>query len=475
MPAGEKAQSATSLQKVNIQAFQENKGFEIVSNLVKMQINENGPNKYCPMSFLLDLLEPTAWALQAIKDESVNSMIEDLFKLVTERCRALGEKDLKDFQRTTIEKLFNLLEYLKPKDAISKDILTILLNIAIQLIKSPFIQKKLLGLSLVKDMIQKTTKERAAMIEKGILSLEWKEQQLLVKTLGELSFAEIILGENANAELLRKVEPIFLFLLKYDKFEVKHLELLWKCCTEKHEEIMRICCSLLSNLITSMPYNLLQELFGYVEKANNVSELMVKFIEQYTNSVITMITNRGAALPKNGELTIQATNKKLKSEPVKYKLFSLDLFWELSLDSSPAPGKIKDQAINALLGLLNKNGSLAERYIYKGADCIKEGKSVIRGMQILVEIDFAAYYYKQNGKKVCMYNLKEMNTEYKMIQNVLKDCEAYHCKVIKEKASKSELIKDIMKYVRNHFQLTFCRILELVWHLKNKLECILTL
>ena len=423
---------------------------------MKLPINDNGPNKYCPMQFLLDLLEPTAWALSALKDESVNPLIDDLFKLVIERCRALGEKDLKEFQRITIEKIFNLLEYLKPKDGNSNDILTIILNIAIQLIKSPFIQKKILGICLVKDMIPKSTKERAAMIEKGVINFEWRDLRLLVKTLSELSFVEIILGENANVELLRKVEPIFNFLLKYDKFEAKHVELLWKCCTEKHEEIMITSCSLLSNLITSLPYSLLQVLFSFIEKTTNHSELMVKFIEQYTNSVILLITNHGEALPKNGELTVSASNKKNeKKEQTKYKLFSLDLFWELSLDSSPAQGKIKDQAINVLLGILNKYSTLADKYIYKAADCIKEGKSVIRGMQILVEIDFAAYYYTQNRKKTFMYNLKDMNTEYNMIQNVLKDCETYHSKVIKDIASKTEQIKDIMNYVIYLYNMSF--------------------
>ena len=378
-------------------------------------------------------------------------LAKDILIAVTERIKVLGDKDIKDIQKTTIERLYNIFEYLmfhKEANINSRDsILNIILNIAIQLIKSTFIQKKLLGLSLIKDMIPKNARDRYGANDKGQINYEWRDSQSLLKCFGEVTLLDIILGENAHAEVLRKIEPVFLFLLKFDKFEAKHVELIWKCCNEKHEDIKRICFSLLGNMINNMSYPLLQELFSCIEKTATHSELSVKFLELFTNNVITKIFyNKEVKIPVNGVISIGG-NIRTKTEPIKYKLFNLDLFWMLVLDSSNVTEKIKGQAMNALIGILNKHPNLAEPFVAKALESIGKETSIARCLQMLVELDFASYYIVQDQRQHFVFDLKDTNPKYNLIQNCLKDCEAFHCKVTEEILVKKEKIKDLMNYV----------------------------
>lgn len=304
-----------------------------------------------------------------------------------------------------------------------------------------------MGLSLIKEMIQATPRKGYSEIDGGQISFAWGDRNSLIKCFGQVSLLDIILGENANADILRKVDSVFSFLLENYMFEAKHLELIWKCCNEKHEDIMRICFSLLGGMLTNMSYPLLQDLFSCVEKTANHSELSVKFLEQYTNTVISKIARSEKKLPSDGIYITKSENRIAKTEPVKYKLFNLDLFWMLVLDSTNVSEKIKGQAMNALLGILNKHDNLAEPFVIKALESIGKETAIARCLQMLVELDFGSYYITQNQRRKFIYDLKETNPKFNLIQNCLKDCEAFHRKVTEEILVKKEKIKDLMNYV----------------------------
>jgi len=416
-----------SFQKQNIAIFQQNKGFELVAALVK-----NNEQPY-PNNLLMDLLEPLAGALRTMKDDFAKQYSNDVLKEITDRFATLSDREIKEMTKSILDKLCYLLESVRlDKDPNSpggrESVLTVIFSIAIQLIKSSYIQKKLLGLSIIKDMIPKY-KERGAVSQLG--NLEWRDPKMLIKVMEDFKLVDIILGENAHAEILRKVEDIFIFLIINEKFEAKYIEMLWKCSNEKHEEIMRISLSLLSNLVCKMSYPLIQELFKHIESTPCDSEILLKFLENYTVNVIQACNERD----KKG-----IPNAKKSG----FKLYNLDIFWNLLLDSSQVPGKLKDQAMEALILILNKNSNMANDYVIKAAECIKNEQIVIRGVQLLRDIDFAEYYIMKDNRKEQFYKLGDMNLKYSITTNTLKDCENYHQRVIKEIMSSSENKKQVM-------------------------------
>ena len=423
-----------NLQRTNISAFQASHGFELVSALIKTS------EQQYPATTLIDLLDPVSGALRIIRDEFSKQLANETLKEVSDRLSTLTDKDLKEMGKPMLERLFSTLDSLRQaKDGTSTAIgreaaLAVIFGIAVQLIKSSYIQKKLLGLAVIKDMLPKSPKDRAV-AEKTGMSMEWKDSRQLIKAMEDLKLIDIILGENAHSEILRKIEEVFAFLLANERFETRYLELLWKCCNEKHEDIMRTSLGLLGNLVLRMSYPLLQDLFKLVESTACNSEILVNFLEKYTLNVLMLIKERDGKFTNSG--------KRLKSSD--YRLYNLDLFWNLLLDSSLVPGKIKDQAMEALIGILNKYTNMAEAYVTKAAECIKAEQTVIRSVQLLHDIGFAGLYFpSRDGRRENSYNLKAMNTTYLILHNTLKDCEAYHSKVQKDLAGRSEQPKDIM-------------------------------
>ncbi len=395
-----------------------------------------------PATTLIDLLEPVAGALRVMKDETAKQLSGDILKEVTGRLGTLTDRDMKEMSKTLLERLFSTLDSLRQaKDGLSPSVgresaLAAIFGIAVQLIKSAYIQKKLLGLGLIKEMLPKFSKERA-LAEKSGLSMDWRDPQQLIKAMEEHKLVDIILGENAHAELLRKVEEVFAFLLENGRFEPRYLELLWKCCKEKHEDIMRTCLGLLASLVPRMGYPLIQELFKLVESTAFDSEIMVSFLEKYTLNVLMLIVDR------EGKFALMG--KKAKSESGNYKMYNLDLFWNLQLDGALVPGKIKDQAMGALIGILNKYTFMANTYVMKAAECIRDGQTVIRSVQLLCDIEFADMCVQgRDGRREPYYQLDEMEKTYAIMRNTLRDCEVYHGKVKADLASRAEPPKDLM-------------------------------
>ena len=423
--------SGNSLQRLNITTFQSSKGFELVASLIK-----NSDQQY-PVTVLIDLIEPLAGALRVLRDDFSKQYSSDVLKEITDRFSALNDKEVKEMTKPALDKLFYMLESLKlakdPTAAGREAVLVIIFSIAVQLIKSSYIQKKLLGLSIIKEMIPK----RDRMISGAPLgNMEWKEPRMLTKAMEEHKLLDIILGENAHAEILRKVEDIFVFLLTNDKLDAKHIDLLWKCSNEKHEDIMRTCLSLLSNIVCKMGYPLIQELFKHIEATSCESEILIKFLETYTLNVLQVCKERDVK-------SYSGLGKK-KAESTGYKLYNLDIFWNLLLDSSQVPGKLKDQAMEALIGILNKHSIMANDYVMKATECIKNEQIVIRGIQLLKDIDFAEYYIVRESRREPFYKLVDMNSTYSIIKNTLKDCENYHQRVHKEVAGAIEKQKNVM-------------------------------
>ncbi len=416
---------ASLLLRANVNVFREANGFELVPEL---------SNKSSPLSLVLYFLEPTAGALRFLSHDAFSvQLAADLLKQILARLESLQDRDVKEIEKPTLDRMLNTLVLLQAGlDAASAKefALATVFGVAMQLLDSTYIKKKLLGISTIRDMLPQTPQERKIFVEKEwLVSYEWKDPQKLLEAFENNGLIELLLGENANAELLRKVEPVFLFVLNSGKFLPRYVELLWKCSSEKHEDIMRASLGLFTEMSAKMSYPLLQGLFERIEKSTQYSEVMINFMESYTINVISLIIDREGHLP----LPVAAVPggkeppARKQSSAVNYHLYNLDIFWGPIQDSSPTEGKIKDLCMCALIRILNKNTEMADEYVQKAVECIKARKTVIRSIQLLKDIDFAAGH--SVAKKRPNYDLKGMNATANVVGNTIKDCEEYHAKV----------------------------------------------
>ena len=152
-------------------------------------------------------------------------------------------------------------------------------------------------------------------------SMEWEDQNKLIEVMEENKLLDIILGENAHAEILRKVEEIFEFYVTRQKLKKEHIETLWKSSNEKHEEETRACLDLLSNLVKKMDINLIRELFHLIEMTKFENEIQINFLMRYTINVIELT-----------EFEPRRITSRTKSDIAETKLYDLNKFWKLILD-----------------------------------------------------------------------------------------------------------------------------------------------
>jgi len=411
------ASSENLFQKACVELFNKEKGFELVIEAITKTGNQ------CPISVITELLDPLIGILNVQKDEAVKSCINEIFKKLVIRFSSLNDKDIKEISRSSIQKLFSILESLTPSktflafgkdsiETIKEDMLKTLFTIGVQLINTPYIQKRLLGITMVKGMIPKQRHFSN--------SSEWKDPLQLIKVMEDKKLLEIILGENAHPEIIRKAEDIFLLYLSHKKLEKKHIELLWKCVNEKYEDVMRACLDLLISLLKKMEIPLVQEVFKFVETANYQNEILLKFLETYT---LTILNHFGGPKLEGVEYSTKRTDRP--------KLYNLDLFWKLILDPN-IQGKLKDQAMNDLVKILEKYTAMLSDHVYKSAELIKDRKVTIRGIQFLKSTEFATYYTEKQGRKTTIYNIEELVAKYSLIDSILKDCEEYYLEVKKK-------------------------------------------
>ena len=357
----------------NFLQFHENKGIEFALELVKKRVgDEKAGELVCSFSMLLDLLDLISSAMIAIKIENSKAVSQDILQIFYGRLSELTDKDIKELQRQSIDRIYNILDSLilvKDPTIRSKDgNLELILGLAIKLIKSQYITKKLMGISLIQDMIQKSayTDRR---FDNCTNSFEWKDQAMLAKKLIEHSLVEIILGENVQAEIVKKAEDLFSFLIKNNCFDSKYIQLIWNCCIEKHEDVMKACLELLSNLAIKLPLTQLQEVFQLIEALNfnSYTENTIVFIENYTCNVLNVLPERIKKLQNS-----QNSQNSQISSSIAIKPYNMEIFWKLMADSTAVNGNIKEAAMKSLIRILNKRLDLVDGFIQKAFISIKE-------------------------------------------------------------------------------------------------------
>ena len=164
------------------------------------------------------------------------------------RFENLNEKDLKALEDETIfSRFYQILEFTLGASATANDsVLTIILHLAVKMLKSANRSMKLNGIKILNRMIS------SKKAEKGV-DLTWKNKKSLLDEFSKSDVVQAIFGETAHEEVIKQSGEILMLLINGSEFTTKHLESIWKCCTEKHENISEVCFELLSILLLYLP------------------------------------------------------------------------------------------------------------------------------------------------------------------------------------------------------------------------------
>lgn len=243
--------------------FCQNGGLSAVMNIIRLgKAVSNGKNQVNSGQLSLEsiacLVSPFS-GLKAIANEKViNDLVLAGENLFFENFQGLTDKELKDLNKedlsNALKKMRRFLKLYYNEDDVSKVIEKNEMVLSVKLLQSPYLEKQLNGLGDIKKLIDRI--EMNTMGNNSYLyqiepmqKLRWLNSDFLGKWILENRILEIILNENAHAELVKRTAPILVFLAKKNLVKAEIIELLWKSQQGKHEDIVRVVYDIIKDLV----------------------------------------------------------------------------------------------------------------------------------------------------------------------------------------------------------------------------------
>lgn len=195
--------------------------------------------------------------------------------------------------------------------------------------RCPFFEKKVRGINELKEIYYKV--QNATVKSKTAEQFEytkWLNQEKYCQWLINEKIIEFILIENPHVELIkRSTEIMRLLALDERYFTVDIVDMLWVCCSQKHEDIVRSTLDLVQDLANFMPLDML----GYFSsklrslKENEFDEKLVSFLKNYTLNTMKNIKRLRLESGKGIVSSLMTKKREVKIDDSKY--IDLILFW----------------------------------------------------------------------------------------------------------------------------------------------------
>jgi len=261
------------------------------------------------------------------------------------------------------------------------------LALALKCLRTPNLEKRLQGLSEVKDMIQLSLRKQEYLdsverIERAnaererrphrsggtgvLLQMGHSSPELLVEWIEREGVVELIFGEALHEELVRRCVEVLGFLAQRGHMDSRLLGLVWRASLDKHETVKQAVYGALADLSAHLPLPLLDELYAYIQS--------IPFAE-YTAHTLTLL--RGFAVGG-----ISSAHNPLKEERRWYGLAEL---WQLMADAAPVSAELRSAAASVLADLLAWPNCAPQRQPMLG-QCIAQlsaGSSVVQTLRLL--------------------------------------------------------------------------------------------
>ena len=236
-------------------------------------IKKSGLQNFGKCGMPLDTIGSVLSAFNTIKPIAKKEFIEDLVvageKAFFQKLDSLSEKEIKDVNKDLLLYSLNSMKgFLKLKyteEQTEKIINSYEKNLFIKFIESPYLEKRLNGLTEIKRMIDTVDPTILQIACSRNTKLKYITSDDLVNWVIQSNILEKIINENAHAELIKRTSPILIFLAKRDKITNEIIDLLWKCQHEKHEDIIRVVYDIICNILRYLPIDVLKFIYFLIE------------------------------------------------------------------------------------------------------------------------------------------------------------------------------------------------------------------
>ena len=380
----DKKYSETLLYLINL--FTKESGFEAVIAI----LSETDELKRVPFPFIATTL---LYVLgQFIVPDFWKKFNEEMTAAVYQRIEIISELELKDLKHEDIIRVLGMIRDNSENLDLKK------INFFLRMIRSNYFEKRIKGLSEINTLID---------------NLDIKQESVKTKISRE-GLRDWILSNNAiglvvtdrpHVELIKRCSTLYKFLALCRALDTSHLETLWNSMQGKHESYVRATYIALMEFVPCLSEELNDYLYCKIKAVP---------LENYDESFLTMVKDFTAAA-----LT-QSIRYALQNRREYNKIFGLEIFEQLMLDSSPVDFcKLSCKYIGVIFTnpLTRK---LLDAYVKKIIELIVNNESVPQGLKLLRKLIKGM----KDPKRVTS-EIKSLSDNYRLVDLVLDNLKLY--------------------------------------------------
>ncbi|CAG9317591.1 USP34_6 [Blepharisma stoltei] len=388
--------------------FAESGGFDLILEI----LSEKDEKQKAPFSFITAL--PLYEINQFLSKQFSDDWCPKFKRVVLERISTISNRELKDIDKDVISEILQKLRKLSGEVDRRGETYEFIeraeLELALKLLKCPYMEKRLRGLNEIKDMIEKVN-NKGVYYQGFTKGTRWITTEFMKEWLLQENIIEIVLDYN-HVEMIKRVSEIFIFLAKTGALTEDQLTLLWNSGQGRHDSLVIATLQAIVDITPFLSPSFHQFLFEKMKQ---------KPIQEYDEMYLKMLK----------EFTLKAIEFGPRTRSDNDD-FAIPIFYSLILDSSPI--NFIDIATDNLAEIL-KNIPWKDKLwqiLLQLIKNIEENHSTFQSLKLAILIleSFCAYKVSSNKDE----NLKLLDERVGgLIQRVVENLEKYY-EIAREKA-----------------------------------------
>ena len=395
-------------------------GLEAVYNIIG---GETG--KALPLHYIAMVLDPFKNIKFFVKKEIAEKMVEEGKNAFFDKIIRIDNKELKDLNKELMMRAMGLMKgflgIVMNEDEANKIVETHEMMFSLRLIKCPYLEKRLKGISDIKNLIERIEMGASGMAE-GLAGVRfisipresnkratWITAEYLADWIQKNKLLSEILNSDAHSEIIKRSSSILMFLAKQNALKAEDLELLWHCQEEKHEDMVLSVYEAIKEILPCLTSALIDFIFNKIKsmQLEQITEKTISFMCDFTlrafkkasfekekpeskTALETIDEEEGPTkmeIEKPVDVTIQydkEESEKMSGLPLQVHkptdgcLYCIPILYEITQDESNTPANLVEFALKALQDTLSHQQceKFRPQYLFLTLQRVKFNKSV---------------------------------------------------------------------------------------------------
>ncbi|CAD8154340.1 unnamed protein product [Paramecium pentaurelia] len=420
--------------------FKQIGGLQAWEGLLKPQ--ENGEYNYIPLKAMNRIVITQQYLSSYFQLPDQAQMARKTFEWLQNRVNNMTVQDIKDTDIDQIKELTSEYQYYFQKGFTEEQLIKltdeIQLQLALKFLKSSFLEKRVKGISEIKDFTERskydeqTNLKFRCSISKDDL-IRWITQNKILDY--------TLLGDSVHPELIKRSSDIAVFLCRNQTFQIDYIDKIWINNHDKHETTQLALYEFFKSVSPYLNFQGIEKLYNHISAIpySKYNENIVSMIKTFTESALSQ---------KFHEQQLQLIPEK--------RFMTFNQLWELlqDRDDQLTNSVIQEQCFSAarlIISQIPQTKQFISQYFGKCFELIGSHQSVYQA------ISFVHYFldkqFKDNmiGKREL---IQSTDDKYNIIELFVKDIEVYMEKVrqyFKNEIPQDIIINGVQKFSQNVF------------------------